>query len=100
MIVTLVPMWLIGWMMPLGRSPMCRSRPRLGESLVDRYPRNMSDNGMPIMCRAPALRIIGLTTSLAGASALTEPTVTASSPVPSHALEMMPVWTHRLSPMS
>ena len=98
--VTLVPMWLIGWRTPALRSPMCRSRPALGESDVARYPRNMSASDMPIMCRAPALRIIGATMSRDGSSARTFPTVTASSPVPSHAFEMTPVRTHRFSPMS
>ncbi len=35
-IVTLVPMWLMGWMTPTEASPMWRSRPPLGESEVAR----------------------------------------------------------------
>src|SRR6266540_138427 len=60
----------------------------------------MSASGMPISQQAAALRIIGATTSLPRSSACTGPTVTASSPVPSHAFEMTPVRTQRFNWMS
>ena len=97
---TLVPIWLIGWIIPFSRFPICRSLPPLGESDVATYPRNISAKDIPIMWSAPALRIIGLTTSISVSRALTAPTVTASSPVPSQAFEIMPVLTQRLSPIS
>src|SRR6185503_7554503 len=60
----------------------------------------MSAIGMPISQQADAFRIIGATKSREGSRANTGPTVVASSPVPSHALEITPVRTQRLSSMS
>src|SRR6266496_1777423 len=60
----------------------------------------MSASDMPISQHAAALRIIGATMSVPRSSACTGPTVVASSPVPSHALEMTPVRTQRFSSMS
>src|SRR5262245_1161440 len=57
----------------------------------------MSAIGMPISEHAAALRIIGATTSRPRSNAWTGPTVVASSPVPSHAFEITPVRTQRLS---
>ena len=64
----------------------------------------MSLTGNPNSQQAAALRIIGATTSrappsppVARSSACTGPIVVASSPVPSHALEITPVRTQRLS---
>ena len=56
--------------------------------------------GIEINNRGHRFRIIGETTSREGSRARTFPTVTASSPVPSHAFEMTPVRTQRLRPMS
>src|SRR5690348_17539407 len=53
--------------------------------------------GIPNSEQAAALRTIGATTSTPGRRACTGPTVVASSPVPSHALEITPVRTQRLS---
>src|SRR6266699_82870 len=50
----------------------------------------MSATGMPSSQHAAALRIIGATTSRPRSRAWTGPTVTASSPVPNHALEITP----------
>src|SRR5438552_4223245 len=60
----------------------------------------MSAMGKPISQQAAALRIIGATTSEPRSSACTGPTVVASSPVPSHALEITPVRTQRCNWMS
>src|SRR2546425_6953976 len=60
----------------------------------------MSAMGIPISQQAAALRIIGATTSEPRSSACTGPTVVASSPVPSHALEITPVRTQRCNWMS
>src|SRR5712691_3376034 len=60
----------------------------------------MSAMGMPNSQHAAALRIIGATMSAPRSSACTGPTVVASSPVPSQALEITPVRTQRLSWMS
>src|SRR3989454_4551755 len=60
----------------------------------------MSAMGIPNSQQAAALRIIGATTSEPRSSACTGPTVVASSPVPSHALEITPVRTQRCSWMS
>src|SRR6266480_3015447 len=60
----------------------------------------MSAIGIPISQHAAALRIIGTTMSFPRSNACTGPTVVASSPVPSHALEMTPVRTQRFSSMS
>src|SRR6266496_3225841 len=60
----------------------------------------MSASDMPISQHAAALRIIGATMSVPRSSACTGPTVVASSPVPSHALEITPVRTQRFSSMS
>src|SRR2546422_1529031 len=53
----------------------------------------MSLTGSPSSQQAAAFRIIGATTSRPRSSACTGPTVVASSPVPSQALEMTPVRT-------
>src|SRR5437867_1870075 len=60
----------------------------------------MSATDIPSSQHAAALRIIGATTSLPRSRACTGPTVVASSPVPSQALESTPVRTQRLSWMS
>src|SRR2546429_32869 len=60
----------------------------------------MSATDIPSSQQAAALRIIGATTSLPRSRACTGPTVVASSPVPSQALESTPVRTQRLSWMS
>src|SRR5436189_298746 len=60
----------------------------------------MSATGMPSSQHAAALRIIGAATSRPRSRAWTGPTVTASSPVPNHALEITPVRTQRFSWMS
>src|SRR5713226_8467361 len=57
----------------------------------------MSATLIPISQQAAALRIIGATMSRPRCNACTGPTVVASSPVPSHALEMTPVRTQRFS---
>ena len=57
----------------------------------------MSLTGSPSSQQAAAFRIMGATTSRPRSSACTGPTVVASSPVPSHALEITPVRTQRLS---
>ncbi len=57
----------------------------------------LAATSIPISAHAPALRIIGATTSRFGSSACTGPTVAASSPVPSHAFEITPVLTQRFS---
>src|SRR5439155_1339251 len=80
--------------------PTGRPRPRAGQSALPRYARSMSPTGIPSSQHAAALRIIGATTSWPRSSACTGPTVVASSPVPSHALEMTPVLTQRFSWMS
>src|ERR1044072_12402 len=60
----------------------------------------MSLTGSPSSPQAAGFRIIGATTSRPRSSACTGPTVVASSPVPSHALEITPVRTQRFSSMS
>ena len=60
----------------------------------------MSARGMPSSQHAAAFRIIGATMSFPRSSACTGPTVVASSPVPSQALEITPVRTQRCSWMS
>ena len=62
----------------------------------------MSAAGIPISLQAPELRIMGATMSAFGPrlSACTGPTVAASSPVPSHAFEITPCFTNRLSATS
>src|SRR5947199_6359535 len=60
----------------------------------------MSARGTPSSPHAPALRIIGATTSRPRSWARTAPTVVASSPVPSQALEITPVRTQRFNWMS
>src|SRR3989442_430345 len=97
---TTSPTCEIGCSTPYCIPPTCRSRPADGESALPRYARSMSTTGIPSSQHAAALRIIGATTSLPRSSACTGPTVVASSPVPSHALEMTPVLTQRFSWMS
>src|SRR5207247_2355266 len=97
---TTSPTCEIGCSTPYCIPPTCRSRPAEGESALPRYARSMSTTGIPSSQHAAALRIIGATTSWPRFSACTGPTVVASSPVPSHALEMTPVLTQRFSWMS